>query len=323
MTQVAGSPASAAPGVAGEPPRRARNRTWDPISLVFLGPALILLGIFLIYPVIMTAYLSFFGGLGFTPSADRFVGFDNYLRLFTGDRAFLQLGFPPSGALVNNVLWLIIFVPACIFMGLVIAVIAARVRYEAIIKAIVFVPMAIAATALGVIWRFMYSTDTNVGLVNAMLSGAGASPVPFLGRPDTVNFALIAVGIWGTVGFAAVILSAALKGISTEILEAARVDGANENQVFWRIIVPMLSLPIAVVAVFLFIWVIKLFDLIYVMTQGGPGTSSRVIAFSMFQEAIASRRGGYGAAIAVVMLLILIPVILFNLKRFRSEAVQG
>jgi len=129
------------------------------------------------------------------------------------------------------------------------------------------------------------------------------------------------VGIWGAAGFATVVLSAALKSISTEILEAARVDGATEGQIFWRVIVPMLSLPISVVAVTQVIGVIKLFDLIYVMTGGGPGTSSRVVAFTMFQEAFSAGRGGYGAAVAVVMLIILLPVIIFNIRRFRTEAV--
>ncbi|HEX2844247.1 MAG TPA: sugar ABC transporter permease, partial [Candidatus Limnocylindria bacterium] len=139
---------------------------------------------------------------------------------------------------------------------------------------------------------------------------------------DTVNWALIAVGIWGSVGFATVILSAAIKGISSEVLEAARVDGATESQIFWRVIVPMVSLPISVVAVTLIVNVVKLFDLIYVMTGGGPGASSRVIAFSMYQEAFPQGQFGYGATIAIVMLLLLIPVMIFNVRRFRAEAVQ-
>jgi alpha-glucoside transport system permease protein len=158
--------------------------------------------------------------------------------------------------------------------------------------------------------------------VNALFGIFGAGPVAFLGSPDTVNWALIAVGVWGSVGFATVILSAAIKGISSEVLEAARVDGATESQIFWRIIVPMVSLPISVVAVTLVVNVIKLFDLIYVMTRGGPGTSSRTIAFSMYQEAFPQGQFGYGSAIAVVMLLLLVPVMIYNVRRFRAEAVQ-
>ncbi|MGI8872196.1 MAG: carbohydrate ABC transporter permease [Candidatus Limnocylindria bacterium] len=285
-------------------------RGWNWMASLFLAPALLLLGVFMLYPVISTIVLSFDRGLG------------NYIRLLTADRRFLDLStFPPSGALFNNVLWVVFYTTGCIFFGLLIAVLATRVRYEPAIKAIVFLPMAIAATALGVIWRFVYTPDRDTGLLNALLGIFHLGPIAFLGDTGWVNTALIIAGIWGSVGFATVILSAALKGISTEVLEAARVDGARESQIFRRIIIPMLSLPISVVAVTLVINVIKLFDLIYVMTAGGPGSSSRVIAFTMYQEAFPAGRVDYGAAVAVMMLVILIPVLIFNVRRFRSERV--
>jgi len=289
-------------------------------ALLFLGPAGLLLIAFLVFPTIYTFFLSFNRGRGgeFTD----WVGGDNWIRLFTQDPNFLRLGFPPSGALWNNVLWIVFYVSLTVLLGLVIAVMATRVKYEAWVKGIVFLPQAIAATSLAIIWRFVYSPDPNTGLMNAVLGVANVGPVSLLGNPDTVNWALIAVGIWASVGFATVILSAAIKGISSEVLEAARVDGANEPQIFWRIIVPMVSLPIAVVSVTLIVNVIKLFDLIYVMTAGGPGASSRVIAFSMYQEAFPQGQFGYGAAIAIVMLLLLVPVMIFNIRRFRAEAVQ-
>ena len=287
---------------------------------LFLGPALLLLAGFLVFPTIYTLFLSFNRGRGgeFTD----WVGVDNWVRLFTRDPDFLRLGFPPSGALWNNVLWLVVYVTLTVFFGLLVAVMATRVRYESLIKAIVFLPQAIAATSLAIIWRFVYSPDQNTGLLNAMLGIGNVGPLSLLGNPAFVNWALIAVGIWGSVGFATVILSAAIKGISSEVLEAARVDGATEPQIFWRIIVPMVSLPISVVTVTLVVNVIKLFDLIYVMTNGGPGTSSRVIAFSMYFEAFPQGQFGYGATIAVVMLALLIPVMIFNIRRFRAEAVQ-
>ena len=290
-------------------------------ALVFLSPAALLLIAFLVYPTIYTLFLSF--NRGRAGEFSEWVGVDNWVRLFTEDPNFLRLGFPPSGALWNNVLWLVFYVSLTVLLGLIIAVMATRVRYEATIKAIVFLPQAIAATSLAVIWRFVYAPDPNVGLMNATLGTVGAGPLSLLGNPDSVNWALIAVGIWGSVGFATVILSAAIKGISSEVLEAARVDGATETQIFWRVIVPMVSLPISVVAVTLVVNVIKLFDLIYVMTTGGPGASSRVIAFSMYQEAFPQGQFGYGATIAVVMLLLLVPVMIFNIRRFRAEAVQA
>jgi alpha-glucoside transport system permease protein len=118
-----------------------------------------------------------------------------------------------------------------------------------------------------------------------------------------------------------VVLSAAIKGIPTEIIEAARVDGAGEWAIFRRLMLPMLSLPISIVSIWLFINVVKLFDIIYVMTGGGPGTSSRVIAFTMWYETFFNGHPGYGAAVAVVMLVLVAPVMIFNVRRFRSERV--
>jgi alpha-glucoside transport system permease protein len=300
--------------------RRARGPEkpkWG-ATILFLAPAGVLLLVFLIYPAIYTVLLSF--NRGRNGIFNEWVGLDNYARLFA-DQDFLNFStFPPSGALWNNVLWLVLYVSIVIFFGLILAVVAARVRYEAILKAIVFVPMAISATALAVIWKFVYSPD-NIGLLNALLGTVGVAPIPWLGDPGIVNFALIAVGIWGSVGFATVILSAAVKSIPAEVIESARVEGANERQIFFRMILPMVSLPISVLAVTLVVNVIKLFDLIFVMTGGGPGNSSQVIAFTMFQQAFQAGQWGYGSAVAVVMLVLLTPIMIFNVRRFRAGSV--
>jgi alpha-glucoside transport system permease protein len=283
---------------------------WGTVVL-FLAPALLLVTLFLVYPTLSTLRMSLDRGLG--GNFTRFVGLDNYISLLN----------TPSfvGSIVNNVLWIIFYTSFVILFGLIIAVIAMRVRYESAIKAIVFLPMAIAATALGVIWALVYASDPKIGLLNALLGIVRAGPVSWLGDAGFVNAALIAVGIWGSTGFATVILSAALKGIPTEVLEAARTDGANEFQIFYRIIVPMVSLPISVLAVTLIVNVIKLFDIPYVMTQGGPGNASRVIAFEMYKQDFSSGQFGKAAAVAVIMLVLLIPVMVFNIRRFRSSAV--
>jgi alpha-glucoside transport system permease protein len=283
----------------------------------------LLLTVLMVYPVIWTIRLSFDTGRGLEPR--KWVGLDNYQRLFTEDRRFLDLTkFPPEGALVNNVLWLVLYTAVCLGMGLLIAVLATRVRYEAVIKAIIFVPMAISAVAVGLIWKFVYSNDADIGAVNALRHGLwGADPIPFLGREDTVNYAIILAYVWASAGFAMVVLSAALKGISQEIIEAARTDGANEWAIFRRIQLPLLALPISVVTVWLMINVIKLFDIIYIMTAGGPNGKSQVIAYMMYDQTFQGGKGGYGSAIAVVMLLLIIPIMAFNIKRFRSEAIQG
>jgi alpha-glucoside transport system permease protein len=311
----------AAAPAAAEPPAAtlAGKRRYDWTTVVFLGPPAVLLLIFLVYPTIYTIALAF--NRGRRGEFSEWVGFDNFVSLFN-DKSFLNLGtFPPSGAIWNNLLWGVFYTSIVIFLGLVVAVLASRVRYESLIKAVVFLPMAIAATALAIIWNFVYAPDKNIGLLNAIVAPVTNGGLSWLGNPALVNGALITAGIWGSVGFATVILSAALKSISSEVLEAARVDGASERQVFFRIIIPMVSLPISVLAVTLIVNVIKLFDLIYVLTNGGPGTSSRVIAFTMFQDSIPGGQFGRGAAIAVIMLLLLVPVMAYNIRRFRSSRV--
>ena len=304
---------------AKAPAAKVAGRRRDSAVLLFLGPTALLMLVFLIYPTIYTIALSF--NRGRRGEFTEWVGFQHYIGLLN-DKSFLDLStFPPSGAIWNNVLWAIFYTSGVIFLGLIVAVLATRVRYESIIKAVVFLPMAIAATALAIIWNFVYAPDPNIGLLNAILDPFTSRGISWLGNPSLVNAALIAAGIWGSVGFATVILSAALKSIPTEVLEAARTDGANERQIFFRIILPMVSLPISVLAVTLLVNVIKLFDLIYVLTNGGPGVASRVIAFTMYYESIPGGQFGRGAAITVVMLLLLIPIMAYNIRRFRSSRV--
>ncbi|HET7677460.1 MAG TPA: sugar ABC transporter permease [Candidatus Limnocylindrales bacterium] len=287
-------------------------------NLLYVVPALLLLAVFIVYPVIRTIQNSFTTGRGLQ---EKFVGLDNYVTLLTADPLFLDLSFPPSGAVFNNVLWVFLYTGLCIALGMTIAVLADRVRYESLVKSIVFLPMAISATAIGVIWLLVYSPDPTIGLVNAVVGTVGITPIALLGRPDTVNFAIIIAAVWAGAGFAMVIFSAAIKSIPAEIMEAARVDGATERQIFRRITLPMISLPVAVVAVTLVINVIKVFDIIYVMTAGGPGGASRVIAYTFFRETFESSKPGYGSAVAVLMLLLIIPIMAFNIRRFRTTAV--
>ncbi|HYH93523.1 MAG TPA: sugar ABC transporter permease [Candidatus Saccharimonadales bacterium] len=318
MTEPAGNLSSmATPGNLKPGDRDGRN--WRG-ALIFFGPAALLLAIFLVFPTIYTILLSF--NRGRRGEFTEWLGLDNYVTLFTKDPNFINLStFPPSGAVWNNVLWIIFYTGFVLAFGLIVATLAARVRYEAVIKAIVFLPMAIAATALAVIWKFVYAPDANIGLLNAVLGVVGIQPISWLGDVSFVNASLIAAGTWASVGFATVILSAALKGIPAEIIEAARTDGAGERQIFFRIILPMVSLPMSVLAVTLIVNVVKLFDLIYVMTNGGPGTQSRVIGYTFYVEGFQAGLFGKSAAIAVVMLIVLIPIMVFNIRRFRTAAV--
>jgi alpha-glucoside transport system permease protein len=292
-------------------------------GLPFILPALAFLGLFLVYPAYYTIRLSFYESdffFGFT----HWIGIDNFKNLFTNDPDFLDLStFPPQGALVNNLRWLIFYTSFALLFGLALAVLAVRVRYERAVKTAVFVPMAISATAVGVIWLLVYSPDIDQGLLNAVIHGIwnGYDPIAWVGRPSTVNYALIFAYVWASTGFVMVVLSAAIKGIPNDVIEAARVDGAGEWAIFRRIVLPMLSLPISIVTIWLLINVIKVFDIIYVMTNGGPGTSSRVIAYTMYVETFSNSRAGYGAAVAVIMLILLLPVMILNVSRFRSSKV--
>jgi alpha-glucoside transport system permease protein len=291
-------------------------------GLLFVLPALVVLAIFLIYPAYYTIRLAFYES-DFHYGFFHYLGVDNFRQLLTNDPDFLDLSkFPPGGALINNLRWVIFYISLSLIIGLGLAVLAVRVRYERAVKTAIFVPMAISATAVGIIWLLVYNTDSNIGVLNAVWHGAlGRPSVSWLGNPGIVNYALIFAYIWASVGFVMVVLSAAIKGIPAEIMEAARVDGAGEWNIFRRIMLPMLSLPLSVVTIWLFINVIKVFDIIYVMTGGGPGTSSRVIAFTMYEETFHNGRPGYGAAVAVIMLVLIAPVMVLNVRRFRTEKV--
>jgi alpha-glucoside transport system permease protein len=314
---------TAVPGPVGRPrgrrlPSLFRRQGWQ--AFLFVAPALAVLGLFVVWPMIWTIRLSFDTGVGL--KLKKWVGVTNYDRLFTRDRDFVNLDvFPPSGALINNVRWVVFYTVITLALGLLIAVLAVRVRYEAVVKSIVFVPMAISATAVAIIWKFVYSPDPEIGALNALIGGIGGDPISWLGREDTVNYALIAAYIWASTGFAMVVLSAALKGISEEVIEAARTDGASDWQIFRRIQLPLLSLPIAFFLVWLIINVVKLFDIIYVMTGGGPGGASRVTGVTMFDELFENGKPGYAAAVAVVMLILILPLMAWNIRRFRSERV--
>jgi alpha-glucoside transport system permease protein len=290
---------------------------------IFVAPAALLIAVLIVYPTFWTIRLSAYGGQGF--NFTNFVGFDNFRRLLTADPNFLDLSqFPPRGAVINNILWLVVYTPLVLAVGVVIAVLADKVRYETIVKSVIFLPMAISATAAGIIWLLVYSVDPNIGLLNAILRAIvpGFQPISWTGSVDLINPAIIVAAVWINAGFVMVIVSAALKGIPVEVLEAARVDGASGPQIFARIQVPLLVPTLSVVAVTMIIYVIKMFDLIFVMggQNGGPLGAARVIAFTQYVETFNNGRAGYGSAVAVIMLLIVIPIMALNIRRFRAGA---
>jgi len=282
---------------------RRRVRPW-----LWVGPALLLLAFYLVYPTLNTAYLSFLNA-----DSTKGVGIENYWYVFTNHDML--------DSLKNNVLWLILLTGLTVTFGLLFAVLFDRVKYETVAKALVFLPMAISFVAAGIIWKLMYDYQPPVkpqtGTLNAIVTALGGQPVPWLVDRATNNPALIWVGVWVWTGFALVILSAGLKGIPQEIIEAARVDGANEWQVLFRITIPMMSSTIAVVATTMVIYALKAFDIVYVMTNGNFGTD--VIANRMYKEMFNYNQFGRASAIAVVLLLAIVPVMLININRFRQQ----
>lgn len=291
----------------GLAPERARGRIrpW-----LWVAPAVLLLFIFLVYPALRTMSLSLYDA-----TSTGFAGLANYLYVFT-DHIMLM-------ALRNNVIWLLIFTPVTVTLGLLVAVLADRVPYESALKAIIFLPMAISFVAAGVIWRFMYAFQpagmAQTGTLNALFTATvpGFEPQAWLINPPWNNLFLIAVGVWIWAGFCTVILSAGLKGIPKELLEAGRVDGANEWQIFRHITIPMLSSTIGVVTTTMLIFALKAFDIVYIMVNGNYDTE--VIANRMYKEMFNFRQYGRASAIAVVLLLAIIPIMVLNIRRFRQQ----
>lgn len=288
------------------------------VPWLYMLPALLIILVFIIYPTFNTGYLSLRDRTGEQPaSVDCQEGepcwgvFENYRYTLTNPDM--------TTALRNNALWLLVMVPVTVALGLLIAVLADRVKYEALAKSIIFLPAAISFIGAGIIWRFMYSIETGAGeqwaFLNAVIVGLGFEPVPFLSTAGINNLALMLVGVWMWAGFAMTILSAALKSVPEEILEASRTDGANEWQVFWRIMIPMILPTITVVTTTLVIIILKIFDIVFVMTGGNFGTE--VIANRMFRLIVTDT--GRSMAIAMVLLLFTIPVMIYNVRRFREQ----
>ena len=276
---------------------------------LYIGPATFLLFFFLVYPSINTIYISFFNY-----NSEIFIGIKNYLYCFTNEVML--------NSFRNNALWVIVFVPLTVFLGLIIAVLADRVKYESIVKSVIFMPMAISFVGAGVIWKFFYAyrpaSAAQTGILNALRSFFNSEPLPWLiEKPWLNNLCLIMVGVWIWTGFCMVILSASYKGIPRELLEAARVDGATEFRIFWKIILPLMKPTLAVVATTMTINVLKVFDIVYVMTNGNFNTE--VIANRMYKEMFLFRNFGRASAIAVILLVLIIPMIIINIQRFREQ----
>jgi alpha-glucoside transport system permease protein len=276
---------------------------------LFLGPALILLIIYLVYPVFETLYLSLHDNAG-----DRFVGTANYQWAFN-DSQFRQ-------SILNNLLWLLVVPAACTVLGLVIAALTDRIWWGSLAKSLIFMPLAISFVGASVIWKFVYDYrgegQEQIGILNAVVQALGGSPQVWIALPFWNSFFLMVILIWIQTGFATVILGAALRGIPEDTLEAATIDGAGPFKIFWRIMVPQIWSTIIVVWTTITVLVLKVFDIVLTMTNGQWDT--QVLANLMFDWMF--RGGGdfgRGAAIAIVIMIAVLPIMIWNIRQANAE----
>jgi len=275
---------------------------------LWLAPALLLLTTFLVLPSIATAVASLFNKTG-----KNFIGLDNYVYFFSSEATLI--------ALRNSFIWLIVLTAFVLIVGLISAILFDRVRYEPVAKAVIFLPLAISFVGAGVIWRFMFDYERpgqpQIGTLNGFLGFIGQDPVAFLLNSPGNTVWMIIVGAWIWTGFGMVILSAALKSISPELHEAARVDGASELQVFRGITFPLLLPTITVVATTMIITALKAFDVVYVMTGGNYDTD--ILALQMYKQLFNFSQPGRAATVATVLILLIIPVMVINIRRFTEQ----
>ncbi|WP_432505631.1 carbohydrate ABC transporter permease [Kineococcus arenarius] len=284
-----------------------RVPTWVVVA-GFVGPALLLVTIGLVYPALNTLWLSLK-----SPDGSTFVGLDNYEQVFTSDG--LQL------VLRNTVLWVVLVPIISTAFGLIYAYLVDRTRFESLAKALIFLPMAISGVAAGLIWRFVYEYRPDqpgieqIGLLNQLLVWLGLEPYQFLLHQPWNTFFLIAVMIWINAGFAMTVLSASIKAISDDIVEAARLDGATAFQMFRSVTVPSIRPALVVVLTTVAISTLKVFDIVYVMTGGQFGTS--VVASEFYSQSFRQFNQGLGAALAVLLFVLVVPIIVYNVRQMR------
>ena len=277
--------------------------------IIFIAPAFIVLFVFIIYPVFETIRLSFYDKIG-----RDFLGWSNYAWAIK-DPDFRR-------SILNNFGWLLIVPTLSTFFGLVIANLADRIWWGTIAKSIIFMPMAISFVGAGVIWKFIYDYrgpgDEQIGLLNAIVVALGFDPQAWLTIPIWNNLFLMAIMIWIQTGLALVIFSAALRTIPKETLDAARIDGASELKIFWKIIIPYLEQTILVIWTIITLLVLKVFDIIYAMTNGQWQTE--VLANLMYDWMF--RGGGdtgRGSVLAFCILIGVIPILAWNLYKHRQD----
>lgn len=279
---------------------------------LFLAPAVLALGVYLAYPVVETMRLSLTERI--PGGGSKFVGLDNYSQMFSEPKFW--------EAMKNNMMWLIVVPAMSTMFGLLVAQLTDRIRWGNIAKSLIFMPMAISFVGAAVIWKLVYDTrpagQDQIGVLNALyIWFGGAEPQTWLTIPFWNSFFLMAVLVWIQTGFAMVILSAALRGIPEETIEAAIVDGANPMQVFFKIKMPQISGTIVVVWTTITIVVLKVFDIVFAMTNGQWQT--QVLANYMYDKLFRANDWGVGSASAMIIMLLVTPILVWNVRNARRE----
>ena len=290
--------------LADKAPKRAK----DVVQLVvFIAPALILLAVGLIYPAIRTSLLAF------SNKAGDLVGLDNFAWIFTQPDAVRVV--------INTLIWVVCVPLISTAVGLSYAIFIDKSRGEKFFKALVFMPMAISFVGAGIIWRFLYdyrpAEREQIGLLNQIVIWFGGDPVKWLQTEPINTFLLIIVMIWIQTGFAMVVLSASIKGIPMEQVEAAQLDGTNAWQRFANVTLPGIRGSIVVVVTTISIATLKVFDIVRTMTAGNFDTS--VIANEMYTQAFRANEQGRGAALALVLFLLVLPIVIYNVRVLRKQ----
>lgn len=279
---------------------------------LYILPAYAAITIYLLYPAVSTAINSFKDS-----ASVEWVGFDNYTKLLQ-TTAFQQ-------TLFNTLLWIIIVPAVTVVVGLAVAVLADRLgpRAEKYSKTIIFLPMAISMVGAATVWRFVYASnpegETQIGLLNGVWTAFGGAPVAWLQQSQfhLNSLLLMVILLWAQVGFSMVLLSAAVKGVPTETLEAARIDGANERQTFFKVVVPQIKGTIITVFITVTIGVMKIFDIVYVTTNGNFNTN--VVGNEFYNQLTTNFNNGAAASIVVMLMLAVIPVMVYQVRHFRAE----
>ena len=272
--------------------------------------------IFMFYPIVATVYTSFLSN-----TTRNFVGLENYnFVLFQGVYPLINThnilqGMLPLGGLIHNIIWIGIHLPLTVLSGLALAVLLRDVKGGTIIKSIVFLGVVIPMVVGGVLFRFIY--DKDAGIANAFLNliGLGDLTRTWTAFPDTALLSIILGSIWIWTGFGMIVYSAGLQGIPVELYEAASIDGASRWKTFWRITVPMLRSTSIVVVTMTVLWELKIFDIVYVATRGGPGGTSDVLAYEMYNVAFYGRNFPAGSAIAVILTLMTVGFAAYMVNR--------